>query len=229
MPTSAAIRLRRSPGDFNDMDKFALVTSITLGRAPLVLAGCAFSLANLAAPHPAWVAAAGVALALSAVTDAFDGALARKWGATSRLGALADPLMDKVFYLATLPTATFVALWSESVGHAAMLLALDVVSLLRDQWVSFLRAVGSEYGADVRASLSGKIRTIIGFPAIVFVHVYLGIRVLGLVRPDCESLAMPGAAVPVALEAVLLAVTVWSGVDYTRRFAPFLKRAAERG
>lgn len=208
------------------MTKFAFVNLLTLGRAPLVLAGCAFSLANLARPHPAWVAAAVAALALSALTDLFDGALARKWGVASRLGALADPLMDKVFYLFSLPVATFVALWCEQPGHAAALLALDVVSLLRDQWVSFLRSVGSAYGADVRASWSGKIRTIVGFPAIVAVHAWLGASVLALSRPGCEALRLPPVAAPVALEAVLLAVTVWSCLDYTRRYAPYLKKAA---
>ena len=194
------------------MTKFAFVNLLTLGRAPLVLAGCAFSLANLARPHPAWVVAAVAALALSALTDLFDGALARKWGVASRLGARADPLMDKVC--------------CEQPGHAAALLALDVVSLLRDQWVSFLRSVGSAYGADVRASWSGKIRTIVGFPAIVAVHAWLGASVLALSRPGCEALRLPPVAAPVALEAVLLAVTVWSCLDYTRRYAPYLKKAA---
>ena len=192
------------------MSKFALVNLLTLGRAPLVLAGCGFSLANLARPHPAWVAAAAAALALSALTDLFDGALARRWGVTSRFGALADPLMDKVFYLSTLPVATFVALGCEQTRHAAALLALDVASLLRDQWVSFLRSVGSAYGADVRASWSGKIRTIVGFPAIVAVHVWLGVSVLALARPGCEGAPLPPVAVPLALEAALFAVTAWS-------------------
>lgn len=211
------------------MTKFAFVTCLTLGRAPLVLAGCAFSLANLAAPRPAWVVAAAVALALSAVTDLFDGALARKWGVTSRFGALADPLMDKVFYLSTLPVATFLALWCEQTGHAAALLALDVASLLRDQWVSFLRSVGSAYGADVRATWSGKIRTIVGFPAIVAVHAWLGASVLAVARPECEGLRIPHVGVPLALEALLFAATVWSCADYTRRYAPYLKKAASRG
>ena len=211
------------------MSRFAFVTLLTLGRAPLVLLGCAFSLANLAAPSPAWVAAAAAALSLSAATDLFDGALARKWGVASRFGALADPLMDKVFYLSTLPVATFVALWCEQTGHAAALLALDVVSLLRDQWVSFLRAVGSEYGADVRATWSGKIRTIVGFPAIVAVHAWLGASVLAVADPAHEGLALPPVSLPLALEGVLLAVTVWSCADYTRRYAPYLRRSAARG
>ena len=209
--------------------KFAFVTALTLGRAPLALAGVGASLANLAKPDAGWVAAAALLLAASAVTDLFDGALARRWGVTSRFGALADPLMDKVFYLSTLPVATFVALWNESFVHASFLLARDLVSLLRDQWVSFLRSVGSGFGADVRASFSGKLRTFVGFPVIVFVHVCLGCEVLA--RREVATLPpwWCGESVAIVCECVLAAVTAWSMADYTVRFAPYLGRSCAPG
>jgi phosphatidylglycerophosphate synthase len=37
---------------------------------------------------------AGAAMALSGLTDAWDGALARRWNVVSPLGKMADPLMD---------------------------------------------------------------------------------------------------------------------------------------
>lgn len=39
---------------------------------------------------------------LAALTDAFDGRLARKWNATSNFGAILDPLADKIIYLGAL-------------------------------------------------------------------------------------------------------------------------------
>ena len=39
---------------------------------------------------------------VAALTDAFDGRLARRWSATSKLGAILDPLADKIIYLVTL-------------------------------------------------------------------------------------------------------------------------------
>ena len=203
------------------MTRFSIVTTLTFVRAPLVLAGCGFALANLAAPHPALLAAAVLLMALSALTDLFDGKLARKWRVASRLGALADPLMDKVFYLATLPCATFIALWCEDAVHASILLALDVVSMLRDQWSSFLRSVGSEFGADVRASFAGKLRTFLAFPIIMLVILQLGLSAL---RPEVRPAAFrPGA---MALEGLLLFLTVFSGGVLTARFWPYLRRAA---
>ena len=211
------------------MTRFSIVTTLTFVRAPLVLAGCGFALANLAAPHPELLAAAILLMAVSALTDLFDGKLARKWRVASRLGALADPLMDKVFFLATLPCATFIALWCEDAVHASILLALDVVSMLRDQWSSFLRSVGSEFGADVRASFAGKLRTFLAFPIIILVHLQLGLRALSLRNPAFEGIPLAPDAAVWTLEGFLILLTLWSGAVYTARFWPFVRRAAHHG
>jgi CDP-diacylglycerol--glycerol-3-phosphate 3-phosphatidyltransferase len=211
------------------MTRFSIVSTLTFSRAPLVLVGCGFVLAHLASPHPAFLAVAIAMLAVSAFTDLFDGMLARKWSVASRLGALADPLMDKVFWIGTLPTATFVALCLEDVRHGSILLALDIVSMLRDQWASFLRSVGSEYGADVRASFAGKLRTFLAFPIILLVHLQLGLEVLAQRSPAHEGVPLL-APWPVfyALEGLLIVLTLWSGAVYTARFWPWLRRAAAR-
>ena len=86
------------------MTRFGFVTFLTFVRAPLALAAALCALANLARPSWGWIAGTAALLGASALTDLFDGKLARRWGVTSRLGALADPLMDKLFYVATLPT-----------------------------------------------------------------------------------------------------------------------------
>ena len=208
------------------MGKFAFVTFLTLVRAPLVVAGTLCVLANLAWPSPAILGAGAGLMALSAVTDLFDGMLARRWGVASRFGALADPLMDKVFWICTMPAATFVALWLEDVPHAAVLLALDVVSMLRDQWASFLRSVGSEFDADVRASFSGKLRTFLAFPILLLVHLHLGVEVLARAEGPWAGRAFLPPAAAYAMEALLLALVVASGIDYTRRYMPYLRRAA---
>ena len=210
------------------MNRFAIVTSLTFVRAPLVFAGCGLALANLASPHPALLAGALALMSLSAITDLFDGMLARKWSVASRLGALADPLMDKVFFLSTLPCATFISLWCEDAVHASILLALDVVSLFRDQWTSFLRSVGSEYGADVRASFPGKLRTFLAFPIIILVHLQLGLQALGLRSPAHEGVRLAPWWLVYSLEGFLILLTLWSGGVYSARFWPFLRRAAAR-
>ena len=166
-------------------------------------------------------------MAVSALTDLFDGLFARKWNVTSRLGALADPLMDKVFYAVTLPVATFIALYNENYTHGILILVLDVISMVRDQWVSFLRSVGSEYGADVRAGWAGKIRTFIGFPIIVLMHLQLGIASLKLRNDSYEGMANIPDVWMYAFEGVFLAITIVSGLTYTAQYMPYLKLAAK--
>ena len=210
------------------MSRFAFVMFLTLSRAPLALLAAACSLANLAWPAWGWIAAMLALMSLSALTDLFDGKLSRKWGVTSRLGALADPLMDKVFYVVTLPTATFIALYSEDTAHAAALLALDVVSMARDLWVTFLRSATAGTAAKMGAGWAGKIRTALAFPVIVLVHAVLDVRYLQL-REMCNLpwLAKLQPAL-YALEGVLLVVTVVSALSYTRYYLPYLKTAARK-
>lgn len=209
------------------MTPYAIVMLLTCGRAPLVVLASLFSLVNLFRPDMRWVVSAVALMALSALTDLFDGLLARKWNVTSRLGALADPLMDKIFYAVALPVATCIALYNESTNHALVLLALDVISMLRDQWVSFLRSVGAEYNADIRANWSGKLRTLIGFPIIVIIHLQLGLETLRLHHDAYEGIATIPSYVMNDLEFVLIAVTLVSAISYTLRYLPYLRQAAK--
>ena len=81
--------------------KFYIVQSLTVARIPLILV---FFIVAVFIPKPLgdiWFSVALSAMILSAVTDLFDGFLARKFGLRSRLGAYIDPLCDKVFYLTT--------------------------------------------------------------------------------------------------------------------------------
>ena len=208
------------------MYKYTFVMFLTLGRAPLVIAAAALMLVQAFHPSAALLSTAIALMIASALTDLFDGFLARKWKVTSRFGALADPLMDKVFYAATLPVAVFIAAFLEKYDHALILLALDVVSALRDQWVSFLRSVGSEYGADVKANWSGKLRTLIGFPVIVVANYQLGLEALRLHEAPLPFPPLPCGWM-FALEIILLAVTVVSAVSYTLRYLPYLRKSAQ--
>ena len=198
---------------------------LTFSRAPLAIAGAVCVVVHTLTPVPAilW-SALGLMLA-SALTDLFDGFLARRWGVTSKLGALADPLMDKVFYAVTLPVAVFVAMYNEDTRHALLLLTLDVVSALRDQWVSFLRTVGTEYGADVRANWSGKLRTFIGFPIIVFAHLQLGLECLRLRSVENEGVCMFNRELVFGLETLVIVLTIISAISYTLRYLPYLRKA----
>lgn len=203
------------------------VSLITLARAPLVLAGMATAIVHAFRPSWGLLVATIALMVISAVTDCFDGKLARKWSVTSRFGALADPLMDKVFYVATLPTAVLLAMLGGATGHAMILFALDIVSMLRDQWVSFLRSIGSAYGADVRATWSGKFRTALAFPVIVAIYLYLGLLSLGVPQMLPQAWQTGVFVFLAFFELLLLGVTILTGCSYTIRYMPFLRRAID--
>jgi phosphatidylglycerophosphate synthase len=98
---------------------------------------------------------AGLALFLSGITDLFDGMLARKWNVVSTLGKMADPLMDKIFYVITFPALVWMIVHQgESESHALLMLGFSILYLARDLWVTFMRSIGTMYGADVAETVT---------------------------------------------------------------------------
>lgn len=208
--------------------QFAFVSFLTFVRAPLILIGGTLAILNAFTPSNLLLYSALVLMVLSAFTDLFDGKLARKWNVTSKFGALADPLMDKIFFAVVFPAATFIALYiycqtksNEMLYQALILLAIDVIALLRDHWVTFMRVVGSDYGAEVKAAFLGKLRTFIGFPIMIFVHWYLGCQVI----PNPIKI---GQVVPLVLEISFLAITIITTITYTKDYLPYLRMAGPK-
>jgi CDP-diacylglycerol--glycerol-3-phosphate 3-phosphatidyltransferase len=112
-----------------------------------------------------WMLAALVLFALLGLTDAVDGMLARRHGATP-LGALLDPIVDKIFLVATFGPLTdlrIVAPW------------LGLVLFVRELAVTALRSVALEERATFRTSRIAKLKTTVqmaGAGFIFLVHVF---------------------------------------------------------
>lgn len=196
--------------------KFLFVQSLTLGRVPLILI---FLVVSVFAPKPLsdfWFSIAFGAMILSALTDLFDGHFARKFNMVTRLGAYADPLTDKIFYLTTFPTLVYLAGIMEQSGHARLLLGLAILFLLRDQWVSFLRQIGAIHDVDAKANWSGKVRTVISFPVICVIYYYLQ-------APDHWPLHIP-AVIVYGLEILSMIVNIVSIWVYTIYYWPWLRK-----
>jgi CDP-diacylglycerol--glycerol-3-phosphate 3-phosphatidyltransferase len=211
--------------------KFLLVQSLTLGRVPLILLFLAVTLFQNTRDSHLWFTVAFGAMVLSALTDTFDGYLARRFKVVSRLGAYADPLTDKIFYLTTFPTLVYLACNAREVEgvpgdlgpsfHAKLLLVLAILFLMRDQWISFLRSLGALHDIDARANWSGKLRTVISFPTICLVYYYLQAPL------DYLGGAFPLHRWPVAVytaEGLSLAINLISICVYTRYYWPALRK-----
>ncbi len=199
--------------------KLAFVTFLTFVRFPLVLLFFAGAIVfNVRGHAPFWLFLLTFAsLVLSAVTDLFDGYFARKFKVVTQFGAHVDPLMDKFFYLASLPLLVFVTTKNGHLVYAAVMLVLTLFFLARDQWVTFLRSIGSMYNVSGKANWSGKLRTALNFPMICVVYYF---------EEAPEHMQFVPPFVAYAFVAVTLAITVISLFVYTEQYWPYLKKAA---
>ena len=100
-----------------------------------------------------------VLFTLAAVTDAFDGYFARKFGLTSRLGAFLDPVADKLMVCAALIVLL-------ELGRVNALVALVIIG--REITVSALREWMAQIGASQNVAVNsvGKFKTIVQMVAI---------------------------------------------------------------
>ena len=195
--------------------KLLMVTFLTFVRFPLVLLFL-FGAVVHATTAQTWIfTGAFAALIAAAVTDLFDGYLARKWHVETKFGAHADPLMDKLFYLTSLPLLVFVATKDGHTQHGLVLLVMTVLLLARDQWVTFLRSIGSIYNVSGCANWSGKLRTSINFPLICIIYFFEEFPA------DFVSIKLIYACEAVAL--IINAITLFI---YTRHYWPYLRKSA---
>ncbi len=139
----------------------------------------------------------GLAIFLvAAITDYFDGYFARRLKKTTRLGALLDPIADKL-----LMSAAFISLVELGLAKAWMV----VIIIGREFAVSGLRAIAAQHGVTIAASPLGKTKMI---TQVIAISLLIVAYELGEFRFTSE----------LALWLVMLFALV-SGIDYFIKFA----------
>jgi len=167
-----------------------LPNSLTLFRIFLV----PFLVVVLLTKFSDWV---GLAIFLvAAITDYLDGFFARRMNKTTRLGALLDPIADKL-----LMSAAFISLVELGIARAWMV----VIIIGREFAVSGLRSIAAQNGVTIAASPLGKTKT---FAQVVAISLLIVAYELGEFRFTSE----------LALWLVMLFALV-SGIDYFIKFA----------
>ncbi len=141
--------------------------------------------------------AACILYTFAAVTDLFDGYIARRYEMVTAIGKLLDPLADKLLVCAAM----------------IMLLPLErvpawmvVIVVAREIGVTALRGVASTEGIVIAASRLGKAKTVllnIGVGALILHYPFLG---------------LPVHAIGMVVLSMGLVLTAWSGLDYFFRF-----------
>jgi CDP-diacylglycerol--glycerol-3-phosphate 3-phosphatidyltransferase len=194
--------------------KLGFVTALTLVRLPLVLVFLAGAL-WLEFHNREWLFwLSFLSLALSAVTDLLDGYFARLFDVETAFGAHADPLIDKFFYITTLPLLIFVATFNGDITHGVLLVILTVFLLSRDLWVTFLRSLGAADNISGKANWAGKLRTLLNFPAICVIY---------FIEASPYHLLPDFTKYPI--EALVLVINAVSIYVYTSRYRVSLRNA----
>jgi CDP-diacylglycerol--glycerol-3-phosphate 3-phosphatidyltransferase len=133
---------------------------------------------------------------LAAVTDFFDGYIARAWNQKTTLGSILDPLADKMLTL-----AAFLGLMLLGRANAWIIYLI----LLREFFITGLRVAAASEGKEIAASMSGKVKT-------VFQLIAIGFLIMDW-RPLGDMLLW-----------IALALTLYSGFIYTLNYTKSIKK-----
>jgi len=152
---------------------------------------------------------------IAAVTDFFDGWLARRYDATSTLGAILDPIADKVLVAGAVVGIAALGSWVTALAGGLI--------LFREFSISALREVLAPKGLKLPVTMLAKWKTTLQLVALT-AQLFVGGWVLwGLPQdPDLVKQAALTANVLIWLAA---AVTVWTGIEYAIAARKALKAA----
>lgn len=211
-----------------------LLTTLRLLAAP----GLAVMFLYFTRPYADWFAL--ILFVSAAVTDWFDGYLARAWKQETKLGAMLDPIADKAMVIIALMVI---------VGYSSMspwLVLPATVILFREVFVSGLREYLGNTAGTLKVTKLAKFKTSAQMIAIavlfaqgVFEH-YLGMAAFGMDQDlvadifagrveDLQGLRWKLAGMDWAGRAGLwllwlaAALTLITGIDYFRKALPHLK------
>ena len=137
---------------------------------------------------------------VAAITDYFDGYLARLWNESSSLGRMLDPIADKLLVAATL----LMLAADGTLGWISIVAA--IVILCREILVSGLREFLAELKVVVRVSWMAKWKTTLQLVSLGF-----------LIAGPAGEVVLPGTTlIGTVLLWLAAALTLYTGFDYFR-------------
>ncbi|MEP1538668.1 MAG: CDP-diacylglycerol--glycerol-3-phosphate 3-phosphatidyltransferase [Paracoccaceae bacterium] len=211
-----------------------ILTVIRLAAAPLL----AVMFLYFTRPHADWIAL--ILFVGAAITDWFDGYLARAWGQQTRLGAMLDPIADKAMVVIALMVIIGFSSWSP------WLVLPATVILFREVFVSGLREFLGDVSGMLAVTQLAKWKTTLQMVAIavlfsqgIFEH-YFGMWTWGMDEELVFAILDGREADHLGLKSMLAgaewagriglfllwlaaALTLVTGWDYFRKAVPHLK------
>ena len=155
-----------------------------------------------------------VCFVVAAITDFFDGYLARKWKVTGEFGAILDPIADKI-----LVTGAILGL----IGMMSLFFTLaSGLILFREFSVSAMREVLAPKGIKLAVTFLAKIKTTMQLLALA------GLIFCALWQLDAgDNATVLYTAMGMQIFYIITAlVTVWTGIEYAMAARKALKAQA---
>jgi CDP-diacylglycerol--glycerol-3-phosphate 3-phosphatidyltransferase len=148
---------------------------------------------------------ASLLFALASLTDFLDGYIARRWNLETSLGKFLDPLADKLLVAVAL----------------IMLIPLDrvpswmvAVIIGREILVTGLRVVAVTEGMVIAASRLGKYKTVLQIVSVICLLIHYEYQL----NIQSSYFLINFHEMGLGLLWIAMFVTVWSGIDYFRKF-----------
>ncbi|MBJ7494413.1 MAG: CDP-alcohol phosphatidyltransferase family protein [Opitutales bacterium] len=183
-----------------------------------------------------WASAALALFIVAALTDIFDGWVARKLGAVSDFGRLMDALVDKIFIIGLLVAMAAtdclpVKQWDDQgvekipSQSSALIAAFGVILILmREFLITGLRLVAAARGQILEAERLGKIKT---FLQIIAIGHLIGLRAYETHWKLSALWHQRWEVIIMSLFWLSVALTVISGASYLIRYRRHLPGLSE--
>jgi CDP-diacylglycerol--glycerol-3-phosphate 3-phosphatidyltransferase len=199
----------------NILTVLRLILSLAMFAA-LVAIGVGLSGQGVGPQTAVWLARFSVAaFVVAAVSDFFDGWLARRWNVVSVAGAILDPIADKILVCGAI-------LGLLAIGAPGVLIPGALI-LFREFAVSALREVLAPKGLKLPVTFLAKAKTTLQLVALGAVMVLMFWPAWRIdARIDQLRTALDAALM---LLDVAAAVTLWTGIEYGRAAWRALKAA----
>jgi CDP-diacylglycerol--glycerol-3-phosphate 3-phosphatidyltransferase len=192
--------------------RFTIANWMTVSRIPAM-----FAIVWLMNRDADWSATIAFWLFIAAaLTDWFDGMVARARGEVSSFGRFMDAVIDKVMVIG-LMIALVVGDYFMGYETAAMILLLCILG--REFAISGMRMAAATKGLVIEADLSGKVKTFVQLNAIGWL---MGARMMArdygeLFPQDDRWMIMTLQVVGMGLYVLSAVLTITSGISYFRK------------
>ncbi len=188
-----------------------ILTVLRLIAAP----GVAIMFLYFARPLADWFAL--VLFVVAAVTDFFDGYLARAWKQESKIGAMLDPIADKAMVVIALMVITGFS------GMDPWFLLPATIIMFREVFVSGLREYLGDTAGLLKVTKLAKWKTTAQMFAIAILFSTGALRYHAIEAPVFETYASASWWIGVVLLWIAAVLTFVTGMDYFRKAMPYLK------